>query len=43
MDMLEQFILAFVSGGIICVFAQLLIDLTKILKNNSHTFFPLKW
>ena len=30
MDMLEQFILAFVSGGIICVFAQLLIDLTKI-------------
>lgn len=28
--MLEQLILTFISGGIICVFAQLLIDLTRL-------------
>lgn len=28
--MTEQFILTFISGGIICVIAQLLIDLTKL-------------
>ena len=28
--MLEQFILAFISGGFICVIAQLLIDFTKL-------------
>lgn len=30
MNMTEQFILTFISGGIICVIAQLLIDLTKL-------------
>ncbi len=30
MNMTEQFILTFVSGGFICVIAQLLIDLTKL-------------
>ena len=28
--MINQLILTFISGGIICVFAQLLIDLTKL-------------
>ena len=28
--MLEQFIIAFISGGFICVIAQLLIDFTKL-------------
>ena len=30
MNITEQFLLAFVSGGFICVIAQLLIDLTKL-------------
>ena len=30
MNITEQFILTFISGGIICVIAQLLIDLTKL-------------
>ena len=30
MSITEQFLLAFVSGGFICVIAQLLIDLTKL-------------
>ena len=30
MNLAEQLILTFVSGGIICVIAQLLIDLTKL-------------
>lgn len=30
MNISEQFILTFISGGVICVIAQLLIDLTKL-------------
>lgn len=30
MSVIEQLILTFISGGIICVIAQLLIDLTKL-------------
>ncbi len=30
MNTLTQFVLAFVGGGVICVIAQLLIDLTKL-------------
>ncbi len=30
MNITEQFLLAFISGGFICVIAQLLIDLTKL-------------
>jgi len=30
MGITEQFLLAFVSGGLVCVVAQLLIDLTKL-------------
>ncbi len=30
MNLTEQFILTFISGGIICIIAQILIDLTKL-------------